>query len=167
MEPMTWLYLLAGALIVVGLLGTVLPVLPGLPLMFAGMLLAGWVGDFQVIGGWTLALLGVLTIIASAIDLVASAAGAKRVGASNKAVIGAALGTLGGLFFALPGLIIGPFIGAVAGELLHRRSADRAQFNEAARVGFATWVGLAVGAALKLAVAFTMIGIFALSIWID
>ena len=53
-------YVLAALLIVVGLLGTILPALPGLPIVFAGMLLAAWAGDFQLIGGWTIALLAVL-----------------------------------------------------------------------------------------------------------
>ena len=75
MDTTVWLYVLAGALIVVGLLGTVLPALPGMPLIFVGMLLAAWVGDFQVIGGWTLAVLGVMATLALAIVFVASTLG--------------------------------------------------------------------------------------------
>lgn len=166
MDTTMWLYVLSGALIAIGLLGTFLPALPGMPLMFGGMLLAAWVGDFQIIGGWTLLVLGLMSLFALAIDIVASAVGAKRVGASGKAVLGAALGTLLGLFFGIPGLLVGPFVGAVAGELVHRKAYDRATIGEAGRVGAATWIGLAVGAALKLAVAFTMLGIFALAIWL-
>ena len=164
MDPTVWLYVLAGALILIGLLGTFLPALPGTPLIFGGMLLAAWVGDFQIIGGWTLVALGAMALLALAIDLVASALGAQRVGASGKAVFGAALGTLFGLFGGIPGLIIGPFVGAVAGELIHRQAHDNATLREAAKVGAATWIGLAVGAALKLAVAFAMLGIFALAL---
>ena len=165
MDTTVWLYVLAGALIVVGLLGTFLPALPGMPLIFGGMLLAAWVGDFQIIGGWTLLVLGLMSLIALGIDFVASALGAKRVGASGKAVFGAALGTLFGLFFGIPGLLVGPFVGAVAGELIHRKAYDNATLGDAAKVGAATWIGLAVGAALKLAVAFAMLGIFALAIF--
>ena len=164
MDMTVWLYVLAGALIVIGLLGTFLPALPGMPLIFGGMLLAAWVGDFQIIGGWTLLALGLMSLFALAIDVVASAMGAKRVGASGKAVLGAALGTLFGLFFGIPGLLVGPFVGAVAGELIHRKAYD-ATLGDAAKVGAATWIGLAVGAALKLAVAFAMLGIFALAIF--
>ena len=164
MDVTVWLYVLAGVLIVVGVLGTFLPALPGMPLIFGGMLLAAWAGDFQIIGGWTLLALGLMSLFALAIDFIASAMGAKRVGASGKAVLGAALSTLLGLFFGIPGLLVGPFVGAVAGELIHRGSYDNASVGEAARVGAATWVGLAVGAALKLAVAFAMLGIFALAI---
>jgi hypothetical protein len=166
MDTTVWLYVLAGALIVVGLLGTVLPALPGMPLIFVGMLLAAWVGDFQVIGGWTLAVLGVMATLALAIDFVASTLGVKKVGASSKAVWGAALGTLAGLFFGIVGLIVGPFVGAVIGELVHLKAYDRAALGGATKVGAATWVGMAVGAALKLAVAFAMIGIFVLAIWL-
>lgn len=166
METMTWLYVLAGALIVIGLLGTFLPALPGMPLIFGGMLLAAWVGDFEIIGGWTLLVLGVMSLLALGIDFVASTLGVKRVGASNKAAIGAALGTIAGLPFAIPGLLIGPFAGAMAGELLHRQAYDRANLGEAAKIGAVTWIAMAIGAALKLAVAFTMLGIFALAIWL-
>jgi len=166
MDPTTWIYLLAAALIVIGLLGTFLPVLPGMPLIFGGMLLAAWAGDFAIIGGWTLLVLGLMALLALGIDFVATALGAKRVGASGKAVLGAALGTLGGLFFGIPGLLVGPFVGAVAGELIHRGIYDRATLGDAGKIGVGTWIGLAVAAALKLAVAFTMIGIFALAIWL-
>jgi hypothetical protein len=165
MDTTVWWYVLAGALIFVGVLGTFLPALPGMPLIFGGMLLAAWVGDFQIIGGWTLAVLGAMSLFALAIDFVASTLGVKKVGASNKAVWGAAIGTIAGLPFAIPGLLIGPFAGAVAGELIHRKAYDRANVGEAAKIGFATWVAMAVGTALKLAVAFTMIGIFAIAIF--
>jgi len=166
MTPDTWLYVLAGALIVVGVLGTFLPALPGTPLVFGGMLLAAWVGDFQIIGGWTLLTLGVLAAVALAIDFAASAMGAKKVGASSKAVWGAALGTLFGLLLGIPGLIIGPFAGAVAGELIHRGALNRANVGDAAKIGAATWIGMAVGAVLKLAVTFGMLGLFGLALWL-
>lgn len=155
----TLLYLLAALLILIGFVGTVLPLLPGLPLMFAGMLLAAWVGDFAHIGGFTLVMLGLLTALAFAIDLVAGLLGARRVGASRLALAGAAIGTLVGFLFGLPGLLLGPFLGAVAGELLNGRRAA-----EAARVGLGTWIGLALGALAKLALACTMLGLFVLAL---
>ena len=94
--------------------------------------------------------------------LLATALGAKRVGASRKAIIGAVLGTFAGLFVFPPfGLFLGPFAGAVAGELLHMRGS--AQLGHAARVGFGTWVGILVGVALKLTLALAMIGLFLLA----
>lgn len=154
-------YVLAAILVVVGLLGTVLPALPGLPLVFAGMLLAAWAGDFQQIGVVTLVVLGVMTLLSLGIDFWATAVGAKRVGASRKAVVGAVLGTVGGLFFGPVGVFVGPFAGALAGELLHRRSLGHRDLGDATRIGFGTWMGVVLGVVLKLGLAFAMIGLFA------
>ncbi|WP_146909653.1 DUF456 domain-containing protein [Arenimonas daejeonensis] len=162
MDTHTAYYLIAGALILVGLLGTVLPVLPGLPVMFAGMLLAAWADGFQRIGVWTLGVLGLLLAISIVVDVLSSILGAKRVGASNKALFGAGLGGFVGIFFGIPGLLAGPFVGAAIGEMAHGR-----EWREASKVGFGTWVGLALGAALKLALAFSMLAIFGLALWVD
>ncbi|KAF1689124.1 DUF456 domain-containing protein [Pseudoxanthomonas taiwanensis] len=158
MDPTTLLYILAALLVAVGLAGVILPALPGLPLVFGGMLLAAWAGDFQRIGAGTLVVLGLLTALSLAVDLLAAALGARRVGAGPLAVWGAALGALVGLAFGLPGLVLGPFIGALLGELWHVRDLPRA-----ARVGLGTWLGLLLGAALKLALAFAMLGLFILA----
>ena len=155
MDLTTLLYIVAALLILLGLAGTVLPALPGMPILFGGMLLAAWAGNFERVGGWTLALLGVLTVIALALDFVAGLLGAKRVGASGLALLGAALGTLVGLFFGLIGLVVGPFVGAVLGELAHSRHA-----GTAARVGVATWIGMMLGAVAKVSIAFVMLGVF-------
>lgn len=157
----TWQWLLAIVLIVVGLLGVVLPALPGVPLMYAGMLLAAWSENFQRIGWFALTVLGVLTAIGVIIDFAASAMGAQRVGASRRAIWGAFIGAVIGLFFGLPGLILGPFIGAVVGELsVHGRLQD------AGRVGIGTWLGLVFGTLVKIAIAFSMLGIFVLAYFI-
>ncbi|MGY0556749.1 MULTISPECIES: DUF456 domain-containing protein [unclassified Lysobacter] len=149
-------YLIAALLVLVGLAGTVLPALPGVPLMFAGMLLAAWAGNFEQVGWWVVVVLGVLTVLSIAVDLLATAMGAKRVGASRLALVGAVVGTLVGLFFGIIGLLAGPFIGALVGELIHGR-----QVRQAARVGFGTWLGILVGTVLKVGLAFAMMGIFA------
>lgn len=160
------LYLLAAVLVLAGLAGIVLPLLPGAPLMFVGLLLAAWADGFAHIGWPTLAILAVLTLLTLVVDFWATAHGAKRVGASRLAMLGAAIGTVVGLFFALPGLILGPFIGAVAGELLHRRSLHPDTLGHAGKIGAGTWLGLLLGTALKLALAFTMLGVFALAWWL-
>lgn len=155
------LYLLSAALILIGLLGVFLPVLPGLPLAFAGMVLAAWVGDFKEISWLTIALLGLLTLASIAIDFLASALGAKRAGASRMAVFGAGLGSLlGFLLFSLPGLIIGPFVGVMVVETSKGKS-----MREAGKIGLATWIGMAVGVALKVGLAFAMLGIFLFALW--
>lgn len=160
MDLQTLYYAIAVILVLVGIAGTILPALPGLPLVFAGMLLGAWAGDFAYIGVPTLVVLGVLTAFSLVVDFWATALGAKRVGASGKAVAGAVIGTLVGIFFGPIGLFAGPFIGALAGELLHGRDV-----GQATRVGFGTWLGVVFGTVLKLALAFTMVGLFVLA-WV-
>jgi uncharacterized protein YqgC (DUF456 family) len=155
MDSNTLLWLLAAALVVTGFAGTILPALPGIPLLYAGLFVAAWADDFTRVGGFTLALLGVLAAASIAIDFAATAMGAKRVGATRRAIIGAALGTLAGLFLGIPGLILGPFVGAVAGEML-----SHGEWRRATSAGFGTWMGLLFGTLAKVALAFTMLGIF-------
>jgi len=155
-EVLWWV--LALLLVVVGIAGSVLPALPGVTLVFLGLLLAAWIGDFQQVGALALVVLGLLTLLSFVIDLAATALGAKRVGATKLAVVGAALGTFAGLFLGLPGLILGPFVGAVAGELM-----SHGQVQQATRAGIATWIGLLFGTLAKLALVFTMLGLFALA----
>lgn len=147
---------IAAILVIVGLVGIVLPLLPGVAFVFLGFLLAAWADGFQRVGAVTLAILGLLTALAIAADFLASALGAKRMGASPRAVLGATLGAIAGIFFGIPGLVLGPFIGAVAGEL----SANR-QLLHAGRAGLGTWLGLLVGSIAKLTLAFLMVGVFA------
>lgn len=162
MDTTVLLWVLAAVLVLVGLAGTLLPLLPGIPLMMLGMLIAAWADDFTRIGAGTLALLGVLTALSFVIEAAAAALGAKRVGASRQAIAGAVLGTLLGFFLGFAGLILGPFVGAVAGELLAQRDGTRAM-----HVGLGAWVGFAIGTIAKLAVAFMMLGVFAAALIID
>jgi len=155
------LWLLAAFLVLAGVLGSVLPALPGVPLVFAGLVTAAWADDFQRVGWIVLTLLGLMTLASFAIDFVATSLGAKRVGATKLAIAGAMLGTLVGVFLGLPGLILGPFIGAVAGELI-----THGKLEQAGRAGLATWVGLLFGTLAKLALVFTMLGVFATAYFI-
>lgn len=148
-------YVAAGVLILVGLAGTILPALPGVPIVFAGMWLAAWVTDYSQIGVWTIVSLGVLAGLAVLLDFVAGMLGARRTAASPAALWGATIGTVVGLFFGLPGLLLGPFIGALAGEF---RSGGT--IRRSAHVGIATWIGLLFGTLAKIALSFTMLGIF-------
>ena len=150
------LWLAVALLILVGLAGAVLPALPGVPLVFAGLWLGAWIDNYREVDVRWIWLFGVLTLVAMAVDLIATALGAKRVGASRQAVAGAVIGTFAGLLFGgFVGVLIGPFVGAVAGELVARGSVDRAM-----DVGIATWMGFLFGTLVKLALSLAMIGVF-------
>lgn len=150
------LWIAAVLLVLVGIAGTILPALPGTPLVLIGLVLAAWADDFQKVGWFPLSVIGGLTVLSLVVDFAATSLGAKRVGASWLAVAGAAVGTIVGLFFSIPGLILGPFVGAVLGEYLARRNRD-----QAIKAGIGTWVGILLGTAGKLALIFMMIGVFA------
>ena len=158
MEISILLWILAAVLVIVGLAGLFLPVLPGAALVFAGLAVAAWADDFVYVGWGLLTVLGVLALLTYPADFLASAFGAKRYGASPRAVTGAVIGTVVGIFFGLPGVLLGPFAGAVIGEF----SAQR-HLGKAGRAGFGATVGIVLGTAAKLAIAFTMLGIFAIA----
>jgi uncharacterized protein YqgC (DUF456 family) len=151
----TTLWIIAVLLIVVGVAGTVLPALPGVPLIFGGVLLAAWIGDFQRISVFTVVVMAILAVLGIVIDYVAAAVSAKRAGASKEGIIGAAVGTVAGVFTGLWGLLFMPLVGAAAGELIAHKDMFRA-----GKVGAATWFGLLVATVVKLAIAFTMVGVF-------
>jgi hypothetical protein len=155
------LWTLAVALVAIGLIGVVLPAVPGTMLIFAGLLIGAWADGFTRVGAGTVVVLAVLAAASYGIDFVAAAPGVKRLGASRRAMAGAALGTLLGLLFGLPGLIVGPFVGALLGELTTNRDLMRA-----GRMGVAAWIGFAIGMVAKVAVAFLMIGIFLAALFV-
>jgi uncharacterized protein YqgC (DUF456 family) len=126
-------------------------------MVLGGLVLAAWVENFEHIGTVTILIMVVLAVISYVVDFVASALGAKKTGASPQAIWGAALGALFGIFFGLPGIILGPFIGAMAVQYMQDRD-----MVQAGKVGAGAWIGMAVGTALKLALVFLMIGIYAL-----
>lgn len=150
------LWLAGVAVVALGLAGVVLPGLPGAWLIVVGLVLVAAADGFVRVGMPTLILIGVLGAVSYGIDFAAAAVGTRRAGASPRAMLGAALGTVAGLFFGLPGLVLGPFVGAVLGELSVRRDV-----RQAGRVGVAAWIGFMLGMVAKVGVAFAMIGIFA------
>ncbi|MEN4952048.1 DUF456 domain-containing protein [Stenotrophomonas sp. TWI819] len=150
------LYLLAVVLVLVGIAGVILPALPGIPLVFAGLVLAAWVDDFVHVGWLPLTVLGLLTLLSFAGDILATVVGAQRVGASRKALWGTFLGSIVGVFFMPIGLFVGPLAGALLGEYWHTRELGRST-----KVGLATWLGILLGFALKLALVIAMLGLFA------
>ena len=153
------LWIIALALIAIGIAGTVLPAIPGVTLVFLGMLLGAWIDDFARIPVWLVAIFAALTALAWAVDYFAAAAGAKRAGASKLAVIGAMVGTVAGIFTGFVGLLFMPLVGAAVGEFIAQRDLRRA-----GTVGVATWLGLLVGTAIKVAILFAMIGAFVVAL---
>ena len=147
------LYLLAAALIIGGVAGAILPVLPGIPMIFGGIWLAAAVDEYQHLGwGWLVAI-GIVGSVGVALDFISASLGAKKIGATPRALWGAGVGTTVGMFFGIPGLIIGPFAGAVVGELSSGKSILRS-----AHVGVSTWVGMLVGMLAKVVISFLMLG---------
>ena len=149
------LWVLCVALIVVGLAGTVLPMLPGTVLVWGGILLGAWIDDFTRVNVSTVVVISVLAVLAWVLDYVAGLLGAQKAGASKLALVGAAIGTVVGLFMGLVGVLFMPLVGAAVGEYLAQKDRSRA-----AKVGLATWVGIMVGLLAKVVLAFIMVGVF-------
>lgn len=158
---LAWLGVLT--LIAVGIAGTVLPALPGTVLVLAGIVWGAWLDDFARVPGWVVAVCAVLAALAWATDYVAAAMGAKRVQASGWALAGAAAGTVVGIFTGFVGLLFMPLLGAMAGEwwALRHQPGVAANGQRALTVGMATWLGMMIGTAVKLALVFVMVGAFA------
>ncbi|HJP37579.1 MAG TPA: DUF456 domain-containing protein [Gammaproteobacteria bacterium] len=140
-----------------GLAGLALPVLPGAPLLLAGLFCIAWAEDFIYVGTGTLVILAVLATLTYAVDLIAGVFGMRHFGASPRAMLGAALGAVAGLFFGFVGIVVGPFIGAGIGELTAGRD-----LRAAGQAGIGATIGLLIGVAAKLTLAFSMLGIFTL-----
>ena len=153
------LYLGALALIAVGLAGTVIPAIPGLPIIFAGSWLIGWASGYELISVTAVVILALLAAVGIGIDILAQILGAKRAGASRAGLWGAVIGTVVGLVTGIWGIVFFPLIGAVIGEIMAGRD-----MLKAGTVGLATWIGMAVGIGVKIALAFIMVGIVLFSI---
>lgn len=155
------LWVVSALLIVAGLAGTVLPLLPGTLLVWAGILLGAWIDDFARVGTWTVVFITVLAMVAWALDFVAGMLGAKRAGASKLALVGAAVGTVVGLFMGLVGVLFMPLVGAAIGEFLAQQDQQRA-----AKVAMATWIGLMLGMVAKVVISCVMVGVFLVALWV-
>jgi len=143
----------------VGLAGSVLPGIPSTPLvMLAAIGHRLWFGPASA-SNLALVILGGLTALSLVMDYLASMYGAKRLGSTWRGVVGAVVGGLIGIFFAFPGIIVGPFLGALMFEMLGGR-----EWKDAARAGLGAVIGLFVGALGKLACCVAMIGLFAFSV---
>ena len=157
MEMSLLLWMVAALLVITGFAGLVLPALPGIVLIFCGLVVAAWAEQFTYVGWKTITFLGLLTLFAGLIDLLAGVLGAKKFGAGRYALIGAGIGAACGLFFGVAGIVAGPFLGALLGELIARRD-----LKDAGIAAIGTWIGLVAGSAVKIAIAFTMLALFIL-----
>ena len=153
-------WVLAILLILIGLAGTVLPALPGVPIVLAGLVLIAWMDGFTNVSLLTIFLMGLLAVFSVIIDFLATAEGARRFGAGRHAILGATLGLLVGLFFGLPGILFGPFIGAVAGHLV-----SKANLDDSMRAGVGASIGVVVGTISKIVIAAIMLLWFVLA-WV-
>jgi uncharacterized protein YqgC (DUF456 family) len=160
---MDWLWVFAILLIGVGVVGTVLPALPGIIFVYGGIVLAAYADNFTRISGWIVGLLGVLAVIGWALDYIAGLMGAKKAGASKLAIIGAAIGTVAGIFMGLVGVLFMPLVGAAIGEYIYLKGHPEA-LQRAGKVGVATWLGLLAGMIGKVVIVFIMLGIFGVAL---
>jgi uncharacterized protein YqgC (DUF456 family) len=149
------LWLVVGALLFLGLIGTVVPFLPGTPLIFVGALVHAFAADWTPVGPGRLAILGALSALGYVLHYVAGAFGARHGGGSAWAFVGALVGGIVGIFFGLPGLLLGPPLGAIAAEVL--RGGD---LRTSIRSGIGAFVGLVAGALANVAIGVTMIALF-------
>jgi uncharacterized protein YqgC (DUF456 family) len=154
------LYAVATSLIVAGLAGAIVPTLPGIPLIFGGIWLIAGLDGYHHVGLWWLVGIAGVGAVGLALDFLAGAFGAKRVGASKQAVWGALAGTIIGLLFGLPGMLLGPFFGALIGELATGNSVLRST-----HVGVGAWVGLIFGTIIKLVSSLMMVVLFGAGWW--
>lgn len=152
---MEWMMILGIALVLLGFAGTFLPVLPGVPVVFIGLLLVAWQDHFASVSEWTMGGIGLLAVFAIGIDFFASFFTTKKVGASKHALWGIAIGGLVGLFAGPLGLFFGAAIGALVGEFLAHRD-----MSKATTVGLAAGLGFAVALVIKVVTVFIMLAIF-------
>jgi uncharacterized protein YqgC (DUF456 family) len=151
-------FILALIVMIVGLIGIILPVLPGVPLIFVAAFLYGLLTGFKSIGGQTLIILGVLTVVSLIMDWLASILGMRKMGGSKVGMFGALIGMIAGLL--LPGVgfigfIIGAFVGAFVFELLVCKET-----RIALRAGLGSFIGFLAGGLIKFVISVVMIGIF-------
>jgi uncharacterized protein YqgC (DUF456 family) len=155
------LLLFLGALFVmfIGLVGTILPFIPGVPLIFLAAAGYGWLTDFEVITTDIVLWFGILAAASLLLEWVASLMGVKKLGGTIFGVIGAVIGM--GLGLAIPGIgligfLVGAFVGAFLMEMIMGRNA-----RQAFKAGLGTFIGFVVGGVMKFVIAAAMMGYFA------
>jgi uncharacterized protein len=160
MDMLTAVGFVVGLLFLTGLAGALIPWLPGPLFILAGAVLWAFATDFAEIGIGRLVILGALALLTFLLNFVAGAVGACRYGGSRWGVVGAVVGAVIGLFFGPLGLLAGPVVGAIAGEML--RGAD---IEGSVRSGFGALVGLLAGIVADFVISLVMVGLFLWWVW--
>jgi hypothetical protein len=153
------LYVLGAAALAAGIAGVVLPAIPGSVLLVAGALLVAWAEGFTRVSGWTVAACAAIGVAIWVVDFAAGVLGARAFGASRWAVLGAGLGLLVGMCLGLPGIVLGPPVGAIALEY-----ARDPNFERALKAGAGAFVGFVLGTAVKVALSFVLVGVLVLAL---
>ena len=153
------LYVLGAAALAAGIAGVVLPAIPGSVLLVAGAVLIGWAEGFTRVSGWTVAACAAIGVAIWVVDLAAGILGARAFGASKWAILGAGLGLLVGMFLGLPGIVLGPAVGAIVLEY-----ARDPNFGRALKAGAGAFLGFVLGSAVKVSLAFMLVGVVVLAL---
>lgn len=153
------LYALGAIALLAGLAGVVLPAVPGSLLLVAGALFVAWAEHFQRVSALTVGICAVLAVVMWAVDLLAGVLGAKAFGASRWAVLGAGIGLVAGMFLGLPGIVLGPAVGAIVLEY-----ARDPAFERALKAGVGAFLGFVLGTAVKVSLAFVLVGVVLLDL---
>lgn len=160
MGPTEWTaFIIAICVMLVGVAGTVVPLLPGLPLIWLTMLVYAFIEGFESVDAAFLILTLIVLIAAEAADYFGRAWGARRFGATKRGALGAVVGSLVGLFFLPLGLIVGPFLGVVVAELLAGRTT-----SESIRAGWGGLLGTLGSMVVKFTIAVGMTIVFAVRV---
>ncbi len=152
--------IIASLFFIAGILGSIVPVLPGAPLIWVGMVIYGAMAGFEGLTWWFFTGQGLLALLIMGVDYIASALGSRYFGGTKAAFWGAMIGLLAGLFFFPIGLLIGPFAGAVIAELIFARKAD-----QALKAGLGAFIGFWGGLPIKLLLEAGMIIWFVVTIF--
>ncbi len=159
MAVSTIAFVVAVLVMLVGVAGTFIPAIPGMPLIWLAMLGYGLVEGFREMTPWFLAVTFIVVVLSQVAEHYAKAWGAKRYGAGKAGTWGAVIGSIAGLFFMPVGLVLGPFLGALIGELLAGRSAE-----EALRAGWGGLVGVLGSVVVNVIFAITLTIAFILKV---
>lgn len=153
------LYAVGVVALLVGIAGVVLPAIPGSVFLGLGAVLVAWAEDFTRVSRWTVAACLVIAVVIWVVDFLAGILGAKAFGASRWAVVGAGIGLLVGMFLGLPGILLGPAVGAIVLEY-----ARDPNFERAMKAGVGAFLGFVLGTAVKVSLAFVLVGVLGLAL---